>query len=497
MKSEIDFFDLIDRHKHISNSHFKHKKVKIVCTMGPSTNDPKVLRQLIRAGMDVARLNFSHGDHAFHARMIKMLRDAAKQEGKHLGILQDIQGPKLRIGRFENGQIQLKKDQKFVITTKSCMGTEERVSCSLKSLHHEIQVGHRILLDDGLIFLHVEKIKNQDIHTRVIFGGTLKNNKGINLPDTRLSLRKITAKDKKDILFGLQHDVDFIALSFISEVNDLKQARRLLKSAKHPPSLIAKIETRLAVHNIDEIISESDGIMVARGDLGVECPIEKLPGIQKRIIRSANRAGKFVITATQMLESMVKNPRPTRAEASDVANAVLDGSDAVMLSAETASGQFPVEAVTTMSRIILRTADYEESFSDLQEHRSQDVADSVPAALAHAAVKSTSNLTASAIVAFTHTGRTAQKLSQLRPNPLVFALSPFERTCRRLSIQWGVIPALTKPMKHTDDMPKLCRDVLKKNAKWKKDDCVVMLSGTPVSKPGSANLLKIHRVTSS
>lgn len=491
MKSETDFFNLIDRSNPLPKDRVRLKRVKMVCTMGPACTKESVIRKLIQNGMDVARLNFSHGTHEEHLQMIKKLRQVARQEKKHLGILQDISGPKIRVGRFENGKTDLKRGQHFVITTENCLGDDERVSCSYKKLHQEIEVGHRILLDDGLIFLVVEKIKARDIHTRVVFGGILKNNKGVNLPDTRLSIDRLTAKDKKDIQFGLKHHVDFMALSFIAEAEDVRRAKRFIERISEAPLIISKIETRLAVHNIDDIISVSDGIMVARGDLGVECPLEKLPGLQKRMIRAANKQGKFVITATQMLESMIWNPRPTRAEASDVANAVLDGTDAVMLSAETASGKFPIEAARTMSRIIMRTEDYEASISDLQDHRLSEHTADVAQATTAAAVQTTKNLEAEAIVAFTHSGTTACHVSRLRPEPLIFALTPFDHICRRLSVRWGVIPAVIRKMKHTDEMPQLAKPILKRFGKWKRNSKIAMLSGTPVAKPGSTNLLKV------
>lgn len=497
MKSELNFFELIDgSSRPLREEQIQRKKVKIVATMGPACANEEILGEMIRNGMDVARLNFSHGDYQQHLKTIRTLRKAAKKQGKYLGILQDIQGPKIRVGKFKSGQVELCKDQQFIITTDSCLGDSKKVECSYRKLHEDIQPGHRIMLDDGLIFLIVEKVIGKNIYTRVVFGGTLKNNKGMNLPDTRLQMSCLTAKDKKDIKFGLKHGVDFIALSFISDATDVLAVRKFLRrSHKNPPPLIAKIETQHAVNNMDEILSVSDGIMIARGDLGVECPLEQLPGLQKRIIRSANKAGKFVITATQMLESMVKNPRPTRAEASDVANAVLDGTDAVMLSAETSTGNFPIETVRTMSRIIARTEEYASSISDIQEHRLQESGQTIAQAMTAAAVQCTISLDAAAIVAFTHTGRTAQLISRLRPAPSIFAISPFEEICRQLSIVWGVIPATTKKrLKHPDEMPKLSQEVLETHQLWEPGHRIVMLSGTPVARPGTVNLVKVYEV---
>ncbi len=495
MKSELDWFHLVDlAAKAIDPNQINTKKVKIVCTIGPSSEKKTTLRKLIRNGMDVARLNFSHGRAEDHQRRMITLRETAKAEGKYLGILQDIQGPKIRIGRFEDQQVNLKRGQDFIVTMDNVLGNSERVSCTYKKLHQDIKPGHRILLDDGLIFLIVEKVRGKDIHTRVVFGGTLKDSKGINLPDTRVQMSCLTAKDRADLVFGLKHGVDFVALSFVQKASDIATAKRILNRSAHPPQVIAKIENAHAVQDIEEILQHCDGIMIARGDLGVECPMEQVPGLQKQMIRAANRAGKFVITATQMLESMTAKPRPTRAEASDVANAVLDGTDAVMLSAETASGEHPVESVRTMARIIVRTEEYLAQLSDIQEHRLSEHADSAVSAVTAAAVQATKTLDASAVVAFTHSGATAAAISRLRPHLPIFGLTPFESICRKLSIRWGVIPSVTRKMHHTDEMPNLSRPVLERYGLWRPRSFVVILSGTPVSRPGTTNLLKIHEI---
>lgn len=495
MKSEHAFFDIIDiSDRPLQKSQIELKKAKIVCTIGPSSEKIETLRKMIRAGMNVARLNFSHGTHEDHQKRMASIREAAAKEKKFVAILQDIQGPKLRVGKFESGEITLKKDQKFTITTKVVKGTEKIVSCTYRLLHKDVQKGHRILLDDGLLLLQVTAVRGQNVETKVIFGGVLKNNKGINLPDTLLSMSCLTSKDKKDLEFGVAHGVDFIALSFISRAEDIHSARRLLKKHRFQVPLIAKIETQNAVANLDEITEAADGLMVARGDLGVECPLEQVPGLQKRIIRSANRSGRFVITATQMLESMVWAPRPTRAEASDVANAVLDGTDAVMLSAETATGRYPVETVATMSRVIARTEEYEETLSDIQFHRMNEQVKTIGEAITASAVQSTNSLDVSALVAFTHSGRTARLISRFRPRPPIVALSPFDKICRQLCIVWGVVPAKTSGLEHTDDMLKLSKAPLSKHGLWKKGRKLVILSGTPVAQPGSTNLLKVLEI---
>lgn len=496
MKSEEDFFQHIDAGvSPILKSHIHKKRVKTVCTVGPSCQKISQLQKMVRYGMNVARLNFSHGARDQYRQWIRNIRKTEKLENKYLAILQDIQGPKIRIGKFENNAIFLKKSQKFVVTTKSVTGNHSKVSCNYRKLHKEIKKDHRILLDDGLILLVVEKVIGQDIHTRVVFGGTLKDQKGMNLPDTPLQLSCITNKDEEDLKFGLEQGVDLIALSFIKNANDILKVRKLLKGYREPPPLIAKIETAQAVQHLDEILQVSDGIMVARGDLGVECPLEQVPGLQKKMIRAANRAGKFVITATQMLESMTGSPRPTRAEASDVANAVLDGTDAVMLSAETATGDYPVDSVRTMGRIIVRAEEYSASLSDIQEHRMQETKKKTNEAVIAAAVQTTNSLEAAAIVGFTESGMTARNISRLRPSPPIFALTTRLNICRQLSVVWGVTPSLTRRMKHTDDMTKLSKQVLKKFSLWKPKAKIIMLSGTPLHRPGSTNLLRIHEVS--
>lgn len=492
---EPDWFHLVDlAAKPIDPRQIQLKKVKIVATIGPASEKKASIRKMIRSGLDVVRLNFSHGHQRDHLRRIQTIREAARLENKHLGILQDIQGPKIRVGRFEDGSISLKRGDSFCITTESCLGNQERVSCTYRRLHEEIQVGHRILLDDGLLFLVVEGVKGRDVHCRVIFGGVLKDSKGMNLPDTRVKVSCLTEKDRSDLAFGLKSDVDFVALSFVQTAEDVVMARKLIQKLGKDPLVIAKIESSHAVADIDQILKVSDGIMVARGDLGVECPMEQVPGLQKQLIRAANRKGKFVITATQMLESMTSRPRPTRAEASDVANAVLDGTDAVMLSAETASGDFPIESVKTMSRIIVRTEEYLSQVSRLQDILLHEASGTVTSATTAAAVQAINSLDAEAAVAFTHSGLTAAAISRLRPNVPIFALTPFENICRRLSIHWGVVPAITKIMKHTDEMPKLSKVALQKYGLWKLKSHIVILSGTPVARPGSTNLIKIHQI---
>ena len=350
------------------------------------------------------------------------------------------------------------------------------------------------MLDDGLIFLTVDSVRGKDIKTTVVFGGVLKDNKGMNLPDTPIPISCLTTKDKKDIQFGLKNDVDFIALSFVQSANDIRAARRLASREKNPPAFIAKIERALAVEKIEEIIEECDGVMIARGDLGVECPLEQVPGLQKQIIKAANRAGKFVITATQMLESMTEKARPTRAEVSDVANAVFDGTDAVMLSAETASGNFPVKSVKTMSRIIIRAEEIKDHIYPARKRQGFDPIKTVPTAITSACAQAERSLKTAAIVAFTHSGRTASDISQMKPSSSIIALSPFERTCRRLSVVGGVIPKVVRMMKHTDEMLSLSKPAIKSLKLWKPKSHVLMLSGTPVAQPGSTNLLKIHEM---
>lgn len=490
-----EYFRLVDLSTtQIKPEYIQKKRVKIVCTIGPASDTQGTLEKLLKNGMNVARLNFSHGTHQDHLRRMTALRSAAKKKNVHLGLLQDIQGPKIRIGRFEEGEIHLKPNDKFILTTELIRGNSKRVSCSYKKLHGDVKKGHRILIDDGLVFLVVEDIQGRDIHTRVVFGGKLSDNKGMNLPDTRVKISCLTPKDKKDLAFGLKQEVDFMALSFVNSAEDIQTARRLTSKSPHPPLLVAKIETSHAVSNAKEIIAVSDGIMVARGDLGVECALEQVPALQKQLIQEAIRQGKFVITATQMLETMTSNPRPTRAEASDVANAVLDGTDAVMLSAETASGKFPVEAVKTMSRIIVRTEDYVHETLHAKAERMDETNTSISTSLVAAAVQAAESVEAHSIIAFSQSGTTPAKVSRHRPQQTILALTPFDRICRRLSVFWGVIPHVTSPMKHTDEMKKLSKAALKKLSLYKKNQTIVMVSGTPVRKPGTANMLKILKV---
>jgi pyruvate kinase len=497
MKRASDFFKVVDFGTGlVSEEQIREKRVKIVGTIGPASESPATIEKMIDAGLDVARLNFSHGQPKDHARRIRTLREVSKRKNKFLGILADIQGPKIRIGRFTEGKVELKKGQKFIVTTELVMGDSRRATCSYRRLHEDIKPGHRILLDDGLILLLVQKVSGRDIHTEVVFGGPLKDNKGINLPDTRLKVSCLTDKDRKDIQFAIDQGVDFIALSFISDASDIRAAKKLLKGLAHPPPIVAKIETQHAVKNLAEIVAEADGLMVARGDLGVECPMEMVPRLQKQIIQMANQASKFVITATQMLESMTTNPRPTRAEASDVANAVLDGTDAVMLSAETASGAFPVEAVKTMSRIIVRMEEDPQALSSLRGRHLREANPSIAMATTAAAVQTAENLKATALISFTHRGSTAINVSRFRPFQKIIALCPFEMTCRRLSVVWGVKAFVVKPMSHTDDMPKLAKAPLKQEGLWKNKSKFVMLSGTPILTPGTTNLLKVYEVKS-
>jgi pyruvate kinase len=493
------FYDEIDlSFGKLDQKKIGQKRTKIVCTMGPASSSPQKLKQLIQSGMNVARLNFSHGDLKDHRQQIRNIRDTATRMGQYIGILQDIQGPKIRLGRIENSEIRLRSHQSIVITTRPVLGNEKLLSCSYRSLHREIKKGHRILIDDGLILLKVESVRGMNIQCRVIFGGLVKNNKGMNFPDTKLLMSCLTPKDKRDLEFGLKEEVDFIALSFVSTGSDIRAVRNWIRKKGYSvPPLIAKIETQQAVFHLEDILAESDGLMVARGDLGVECPLEQVPALQKKIIRSANRAGKVVITATQMLESMIWNPRPTRAEASDVANAVLDGTDAVMLSAETATGKYPTESVHTMSRLILRTEEFGRDDERIQNARLKELQTSVGYAVTAAAVQCSKSLKASAVVAFTQSGKTARLISQFRPKARIFALSPVEKICRRMSLVWGVTPFTCRKMNHTDEMPRLSKTCLSKYGLWKKDAKIVMLSGTPIAQPGSTNLLKVYEIQKS
>lgn len=470
------------------------RKSKIVCTIGPASESLENIKKLILAGMNVARLNFSHGDFEEHGARIKTIRQASKELNKTVAILLDTKGPEIRTGKLEVEPIELVQDEYLTLTTEEILGTQERISITYSELPNDVQVGSTILIDDGLIGLTVVDIQGTEIKTRIVNGGTIKSKKGVNVPGVNISLPGITEKDTNDILFGIEQDIDFIAASFVRKASDVQEIRELL--AKNNAShihIISKIENQQGVDNLDEILEASDGLMVARGDLGVEIPAEDVPLAQKSMIQKCNVAGKPVITATQMLDSMQRNPRPTRAEASDVANAIFDGTDAIMLSGETAAGKYPVESVLTMSRIAEKAEsalDHREIFSKQQTAQETTVTEAISQSVAISAL----DLNAKAILSSTVTGHTARVVSKYRPKAPIIAVTTQERTMRQLSLVWGVTPVFGKVATSTDELLETAIQGGKDSGLVQAGDLVVITAGIPLGRSGSTNLVKVSTV---
>jgi pyruvate kinase len=466
---------------------FRHSK--IVCTIGPASKSRVVVEKLLRAGMDVARLNFSHGTHEDHAANIALLRASALKLGKTIAILADLQGPKIRTGRLAGGTpVQLQAGQQFVITTAKILGDSTRVNTTFTLLPREVHSGDRILLSDGLIELRVERVRGRDVVTKVINGGALGENKGINLPGIRLRVPALTPKDRADLKFALRNGADYIAVSFVRRPQDVLQAKALIRKAGMSTPVIAKLEKPEAIENLDALLRAADGVMVARGDLGVEMRPERVPVVQKMIITRAREFRRPVITATQMLESMTGNPRPTRAEASDVANAIFDGSDAVMLSAETASGQYPVEAVQMMARIIEEAEKSIREFPRPSMQEQLKVAETVAELVCHASRELHMKL----IAVFTHSGFTARLVSRYRPLVPVIAFSPEAETRRRMALIWGVMPAEIKNLKDIDSLAFISERRLLEEKLVRKGDVIGIVAGTPMGIRGTTNFMKFH-----
>ncbi|MEX1307335.1 MAG: pyruvate kinase [Eubacteriales bacterium] len=470
------------------------RKTKIICTIGPATESEEMIRALVKSGMNVARLNFSHGDFEEHGKRIEIIRKVAKEMNTPVAILLDTKGPEVRIKTFANKKAELVQGSEFVLRVGDTPGDASGVCITYDGLYQEVEVGKDILIDDGLICLTVERIDGTDIVCKVINGGVLSNNKSINLPGIHLDLEYISEKDKNDILFGIEKNVDFIAASFCRTAFDVLEVRKLLENNNGKNiEIIAKIENGSGVDNIDEILKVSDGVMVARGDMGVEIDIVELPRIQKVIIKKCYSAGKKVITATQMLDSMVKNPRPTRAEATDVANAVYDGTSAIMLSGETAVGDYPIEAVSTMSRIAEKTEkniNYKKRFASLEP----DFAVSVTSAISRATCSTADNLGASAIVTFTYSGRTARMVSSFRPDVLQIACTSNPTTYNQLALSWGVLPVMAEEQADTDGLFEQAVEKALSTGYVQHGDAVVITAGVPVGISGSTNILKVQVV---
>lgn len=467
------------------------KKTKIVCTVGPSTDRPGVLDNMVTAGMNVARFNFSHGNYSEHGKRIAMVRQAAMKCGKPIALMLDTKGPEMRLGNFTDGMVELFQGQAFTLTTRDLMGTNEMASITHKGLPDEVTPGNIILLSDGLVSLEVKSIQNGDILTTVLNSGVISDRKRVAVPGVCINLPALSEQDVADILFGVSEDMDFVAVSFVQRASDILSIRRVLEDAGAQMDIIAKIENAEGVKNIDEILTVADGLMVARGDLGVEIPAEEVPLVQKVLIKKANQAGKPVITATQMLESMITNPRPTRAEASDVANAIIDGSDAIMLSGETASGTYPVEAVATMARIAVKT-ESALNYRELLTGKASYIERTTTDAISHATVQIAHDLCASAIITSTESGHTGRMVSKYRPQAAIVAVTPKEKTVRRLCLQWGVHPTLGPDFASTDELFTNAITSALSTRLVKEGDLVVITAGLPVGTRGTTNLIRVH-----
>jgi pyruvate kinase len=471
------------------------RRAKIICTIGPASQTEVGMRDLMRHGMDVARLNFSHGSHEEHARNIDRLRVAAHKEGRTICILQDLQGPKIRTGPLKSHRpVMLESGSRVTISTRDVPGTDKVISTTFQSLPKEVESGSRVLLSDGLIELRVRSVQRREIECEVINGGVLGENQGINLPGAALSVPALTDKDRKDLEFGLKHGVDYIALSFVRSAADVRTARELISAQGSNVPLVAKLEKPQAIDHLEEILEAADSVMVARGDLGVELPPEKVPVIQKHVIQRAAEWRKPVIIATQMLESMVENPRPTRAEASDVANAIFDGTDAVMLSAETASGKYPCEAVAIMGRIVVeaeRNVAQEGYIRRRRDHQRLSISETICESMAHAA----EDLDMRAIAVFTESGNTARLISKYRSKADIFAFSHVPHVCNRLNLLWGVHPVFHKQARSAEDMVNVAEERLLRLGRARVGDVMGIVAGTRLAS-GSTNFMRFHVVAS-
>lgn len=460
--------------------------------MGPSTDKEGILEQLAIEGMDVARFNFSHGDHEEQKGRLDRLKAIRTKINRPIAALLDTKGPEIRIREFAKGKITLTEGQKFTLTADEIQGDEERVSITYKELYKDVKPGDSILIDDGLIGLEVEEIEGSDIHCVVINGGIVSNKKGINLPGVSVNMPFISQKDREDILFGIQEEFDFIAASFTRTADDVLEIRKILdENGGRDLNIIAKIENQQGVDNIDSIIEVADGIMIARGDMGVEIPLEDVPVIQKEIINKVYNAGKQVITATQMLDSMMKNPRPTRAETTDVANAIYQGTSAIMLSGETAAGKYPVEALRTMVKIALRTESdiaYNKEFSILS--REYESAINMTTAISHATCMTAIDLGAKAIITVSRSGNTARMISKYRPGCMIVGCSPEEHTCRQLNMSWGITPVHIKEEYSMEILLLHATEAAERAGYVKKGDVVVLTAGVPLGRSGNTNLIK-------
>lgn len=470
------------------------RKTKIICTLGPSTEDDTVLKELMIEGMNVARFNFSHGDHAQHKKNLDRVKRLREELGLPIAALLDTKGPEIRVKDFKEGKVTLNNGQLFTLTTREIEGDETAVSITYKNLVDDVKVGNRILIDDGLISMRVQEITETDIICVVENGGPVSNHKGVNVPNVALSMPYVSERDREDIIFGIEQGFDFIAASFVRTAEDILEIRDILSQHNcNFINIIAKIENMQGVENIDDIIRVSDGVMIARGDMGVEIPFEDVPSIQKMIIKKVYNAEKIVITATQMLDSMMKNPRPTRAEATDVANAIYDGTSAIMLSGETAAGLYPVESLKTMVRIAERTEadiDLVKRFNNRESLVNPDITN----AIAHATCTTAMDLNATAIVTVTKSGKTARMISKYRPACPIIGCSPYENVWRQLNLSWGVLPLMVEEKTNTDDLFEHAIQEAEKKGYVKQGEITVITAGVPLGVSGTTNLIKVHVV---
>jgi len=474
------------------------KKTKIVCTLGPASDKKPIIKKMIKAGMNVARLNFSHNVHEYHLKVINNIRSSSKELKMPVAILQDLQGPRIRLGDLPEKGIQLKKGDKIVLTTG--IKSEGSIPVTYKKMSSDVADGQRILIADGLIELYIDKVKGDDMHCTVVNGGLITSHKGINLPDTDVSADALSDKDKEDLLFGVENGVDFVALSFVRNSDDVHRLRNLIKSYEkklgiksiYPIQIITKIERQEAIHNIDEIIAAADGVMVARGDLGIELPAEEVPLIQKMIVDKCLKACKPVIVATQMLESMINNPRPTRAEVSDVANAVIDHTDAVMLSGESAAGKYPVQSVECMARVVERIEG--STYDDLVLQNKVKMFTTTNEAMGQVAKLLSQQVKAKVILGATMSGHTARVISRYRPEIPVFISCVDDRVLRQLTLSWGVSPFKLKPCSAFNELVDKSKNYLKRNRVVKKNDQVIVIGGVPVKQSGKINVIDLQTI---
>ena len=468
------------------------RKTKIICTLGPASDSEEVIEQLILSGMDAARFNFSHGTHETHGALLTRFKRVRDSLGRPVATILDTKGPEIRIRAFGCQRIELADGDSFTLTTRDVEGDARQVSVTYANLHQELQSGCHVLIDDGLVDLEVEEISGQDIHCKVVTGGPLSNHKSINIPGVSIALPALTDKDKDDLRFAVENDFDFVAASFVRRASDVEEIRSVLNSfGGQDIGIISKLENREGVDNLEAIAALSDGIMVARGDLGVEIPAYEVPVLQKKMIKSAIHKGKVVITATQMLDSMIRNPRPTRAEVSDVANAVFDGTSCVMLSGETASGKYPIEALETM----VHTVEAAEAATNYwKRFRRMGYRCDDPHSISHTSCLTAMDLGATAILTATQSGYTARMISRFRPGCAVAALTTEERVRRQLAISWGVVPFLSGNVDSTDRLFSLCVDTAKKEGLVQSGDTVVITAGVPLSSSGTTNLIKAQIV---